>query len=54
MMWFMDDFVEGGEVKPSVNPIDTIIGEEQETKRRNGEFEHMKVGKEYAQWHRSN
>jgi len=30
MMWFVDVFVEEGEMKPSVHPIYAIVGEEQE------------------------
>ena len=32
MMWFVDVFVEEGEMKPSVQPIDAIVSEEQKTK----------------------
>ena len=28
MMWFVDIFVEDGEMKPSVHPIYAIVGEE--------------------------
>jgi len=33
MMRFVDVFVEDGDMKPSVYPINTIVGEEQETEQ---------------------
>ena len=34
VMWLVDVLVEDGEMKPSVHPIDTVVGEEQVTKKR--------------------